>query len=110
MWIDGPKVRPVLQLAQDEHQPVDHLPLIHRTLVAATLGGRDQRADDRSLVLRQIARTAQLAAIIPGAVFVRPHQAAPANRAAAMESQVTPKIQGVPGWTLKCGPSYGLLF
>ncbi|WP_265638782.1 transposase, partial [Acidiphilium sp. PA] len=47
------------------------------------------------------ARIAQLAAIIPGAVLVRPHQAAPANRAAAMESQVTPKIQGVPGWTLR---------
>jgi hypothetical protein len=44
--------RPLATGTQDEHQPVDHLPLIHRTLVAATLGGRDQRADDRPLVIR----------------------------------------------------------
>jgi hypothetical protein len=34
------------------------------------------------------------------AVLIRPHRAAPTNRAAAMESQVIQTIQGVMGQTL----------
>jgi hypothetical protein len=52
--------------AQNEHQPVDDLALIHGALVASALGGRDQCADYRPLVIRQVAGITQLAAVIPG--------------------------------------------
>jgi uncharacterized glyoxalase superfamily protein PhnB len=41
-----------------------------------------------------------LAAVIPTAILVRPHRAAPANRTTDMESQVIPMIQDVMGQTL----------
>jgi hypothetical protein len=57
-----------------------------------------------------------LAAVIPTAILVRPHRAAPANRTTDMESQVIPMIQDVMGQTLRAGlvcirsPSRYLLF
>ena len=64
---------PLAAGAQDIHQPIDDLPLHHRPLVAASLRARDQRADDRPLVVRQVARVAQAAAIVATTVLVRPH-------------------------------------
>src|SRR4051812_22923746 len=72
--------------AQDIHKPVDNLPLDNSTLMATALGGRNQRGNDRPLGIRQVAGVAQLAPVIPGAVLVRPHRAAPATRTATMES------------------------
>jgi hypothetical protein len=93
---------PLTTRAQDIHQPVDYLSLIDGPLVTTSLGGRDQRPDQSPLLISHITRVTQLAAVIPTAVFVRPHRAAPANQTAAIESQMTPTIQDVPGqmgWT-----------
>ncbi len=73
---------PLAARAQDEHQPIDDLALINCPLVAATLGRRDKRTDQRPLLIRQIAGVAQLAAVVTGAVLHRPHAKAPANRLA----------------------------
>ena len=51
---------PLTSRAQQIHQPVDHLTDIDRPLVAAPLGGRDQRRDQRPLLVRQVARIAKL--------------------------------------------------
>jgi hypothetical protein len=77
---------PLAASAQDIHKPVDNLPLDNSTLIATALGGRNQRCNDRPLSIRQVAGVAQLAPVIPGAVLVRPHRAAPADRTATMES------------------------
>jgi hypothetical protein len=92
---------PLATRAQDIHQPVDYLSLIDGPLVTTSLGGRDQRPDQSPLLISHITRVTQLAAVIPTAVFVRPHRAAPANQTAAIESQMTPTIQDVPGRTLR---------
>ena len=72
--------RPLAAGAQDIHHPVHHLAHVDRPLVAAALGRRDQRPDQRPFLVRQVARIAQLAAVVSGAVLGRPHPAAPANR------------------------------
>src|SRR3954451_9488225 len=77
---------PLAAGAQDIHKTVDNLPLENSTLIATPLGGRNQRCNDRPLGIRHVARLTQLAPFIPGAVLVRPHRAAPANRTATMES------------------------
>ena len=96
---------PLATRAQDIHQPVDDLSLIDAPLVTTSLGGRDQRPDQSPLLISHITRVTQLAAVIPTAVFVRPHRAAPANQTAAIESQMTPTIQDVPGRTLRTSRS-----
>src|ERR1700739_1325468 len=72
--------RPLATGAQDVHQPVDDLLYVNRSLVAAPLGWRNQRLDEKPLLLSQITGVAQSAAVIPTAVLFRPHPAAPANR------------------------------
>src|ERR1700716_873629 len=74
------------------------------TPVAAPLGRRDQRADQRPLVIRQVARIAQFAPVIAPAVFLRPHRRPPHNQAASLESQPTPQNQHVRGQTLRTLP------
>ena len=54
----------------------DDRPLIDRPLIASPLGGRDQWPDQRPLLIRQVTRVAQLAAVIPTTVLVRPRPAA----------------------------------
>lgn len=48
-------------------------------LLALALGARDQRLGQRPFVVGQVARVAQLAAIITGAVSGRPHAKVPAS-------------------------------
>ena len=72
--------RPLAASAQDEHHPVDDIPLGYRSLVATALGRRDQRADQRPLLVGQVAWIAQFAPIIVNAVLVSPHRTPPANR------------------------------
>ena len=91
---------PLATRAQDIHQPVDYLSLVDGPLVTTSLGGRDQRPDQPPLLISHVTRVAQFAAVIPTTVFIRPHQAAPANQTVAIESQMTPTIQDVPGRTL----------
>ena len=65
--------RPLAASAQDVHDPVDHRALIDGPPVAAALGGWDQRGDDRPFFVGQIARVAQLAAVVFRPVLGRPH-------------------------------------
>src|SRR5581483_6132498 len=58
---------------EDIHPPVHHCPHIDLPLVAAALGGRDQRADDRPFFVGQIARIPQLAPVIPSPILLGPH-------------------------------------
>jgi len=92
--------RPLAAGAENIHQPIDDLAHHHRSLVAATLGARDQWANQRPFVVGEIAGVTQFAAVITNTVLIRPHRAAPANRTAAIESHVIPMIQAVLGWTL----------
>ena len=84
---------PLAAGAEDEHHPVDDIALDHRPLVAAALGRRDQRTDQRPLLVGQITRIPQLASVVANPILVSPHQATPANRTAAIESQAIPTIQ-----------------
>lgn len=71
--------RPLAAGAQDIHQRVDDLAHVDCALVATSLGRRDQGLDQRPLRVRQVARVAQLAAVIPTAVLCRPHAQALAS-------------------------------
>src|SRR3954462_15168882 len=68
---------------------VDNLPLVNRTLVAASLGRRDLRSDQGPLLVRHITRIPQLATVIPAAVLVRPHWQSLRIGTAVRESQAT---------------------
>ena len=68
---------PLATRAQDVHQPVDDLAQIHAAFVAAPLGRRDARRDQRPLPVGQVGRIAQEAAVIPAAVFCCPHRRLP---------------------------------
>jgi hypothetical protein len=50
--------------AQDVHKTIDQIPLDNHALVTTQPGGWDQRPDPGPLVVRQIARIAQSAAIV----------------------------------------------
>src|SRR6188472_3234284 len=71
---------PLATRAEHIHQPVDHLAHVHRPLVASALGSRDHRRNQRPFLIGQVARIAQLAAVVASAVLVGPHPKAPANR------------------------------
>src|SRR5215212_4852673 len=74
---------PLAARAQDIHEAVGHLAQVDRPLVAAALGGRDQRGDQRPFLVGQVTWVAQLAAVVATTVPTRPHQWLPPNRAAA---------------------------
>src|SRR5262249_13833026 len=83
------------------HEPVHDLAHDHRALVATWLARRDQGLDPLPLVVGQIARIAQLAAVIAGAVLGRPHGGAlSSNQATTLESQQIHMIQLLSGQTL----------
>ena len=70
--------------------------------VAAAFGAGNFRLGQTPFFIGQVAGIAKLAPIISAAVLVRPHRRHPANRAVAIESQVTPMTQdvvGQMGWT-----------
>src|SRR5206468_2185158 len=71
------QLRPLAARAQDIHHPVDDRSHFHGALVAAPLGWRNRRPNQRPFLVRQVARVAQFAAVIATAVLVRPHLAAP---------------------------------
>ena len=63
---------PLATGAQDVHQAVDDLAQLHRSLVAAALGWRNMRLDQRPLLVSQVRGIAQTAAIVASTVFLRP--------------------------------------
>jgi hypothetical protein len=66
---------PLAAGAQDVQKTIHQIPLDTRALVTARPGGWDQRPDPGPLVVRQIARVAQSAAIVASPVLSRPHVA-----------------------------------
>ena len=92
---------PLAAGAEDVEDAVDHRAHVHHALLAAALGGRDQRPDQRPLRVGQITRIAQPAAVIAALVLVRPHAATPTSRAAAIGPQAPLRTQDIPGWTLR---------
>src|SRR3981081_1681662 len=85
--------------AQHIHETVHDFPRINRALTSATFGRWNNRLDVRPLIVRRIARIAQLVTIVFQAVFGRPHWRPPSNQAAANESQMIHPIQLLPGRT-----------
>ncbi len=68
---------PLAASAQDVHQAVDDLAHVHRPLVAAALGRRNVRLHQRPFLVRKVAGIAQLAPVVPTAIFIRPHPRPP---------------------------------
>ena len=65
---------PLAAGAQEVHQPVKNLADIDRALVAAPLSSGNLRLDQRPFLVGQVARIAQLAAVVAAAVLVSPHR------------------------------------
>jgi len=79
-------------------------------LAAARLRRRNERLDQRPLVIRQVARIAQMITMLSRAVLVRPHRRPPPRiRTASLESQPIPQIQQVLGRTLSVNPAWSAL-
>src|SRR5271168_3210000 len=96
------QVAPLAAGAQDVHDAVHHRAHVHRPLASARLRRRNKRFDQRPLVIRQIARIAQMITIVFGSVLVSPHrQPPPGIRTASLESQPILLIQQVLGRTLR---------
>src|ERR1700724_1411120 len=102
-------VTPLASRAQHIHETVHDFPRLNRALPSATFGRWNNRLDVRPLIVRQIARIAQLVTIVFQAVFGRPHWRAPSNQAAANESQMIHPIQLLPGRTLSTAFGRSLL-
>ena len=79
---------PLAAGAQDVHQAVDDLALIHMASVAAALGRRNAWRDMRPFRVGEIALIAQSTAVVSSTVIVGPHRRPlpPAIRAALLES------------------------
>jgi hypothetical protein len=84
---------PLTPRAQNIHDPVHHFANVDVATVAAALGGGDQRLDTRPFVVSQVARVAQLAAVVTPAALCRPYRVALLNQTTSLESQVTHTIQ-----------------
>jgi hypothetical protein len=64
---------PLATRAQDVHDPVHHFAHIDMAPIAAALGSRNLRGNERPFLVSQIARISQLAAVVTLAVLHRPH-------------------------------------
>ena len=67
-------ITPLASCAQHIHEAVHDFPRLNGALASAALGRRDQGLDMRPLIVRSIARIAQLVTIVFRAVFGRPHR------------------------------------
>src|SRR5262249_51737601 len=68
---------PLTAGGENVHEPVHDLAHVHRALAAARLARRDQGLDELPLIVSQIARIAQLAAVVTNSVLRRPHRGDP---------------------------------
>src|SRR5580658_8114855 len=85
------QVAPLAAGAQDVHDAVHYRTHVLLALASARLRRRNERFDQRPLVIRQVARIAQMITIVFGSVLVRPHrQPPPRIRTASLESQPIP--------------------
>jgi hypothetical protein len=74
-WQVLAKIAPLAAGAQNVHHAVDHLADIDAPFATAPLGRRDQRLDMRPFRIGQVARIAQLVAVVARAVLGSPHGA-----------------------------------
>ena len=92
---------PLATGGQNVHQAVDDLTHDHGALVATRFAGWYQSFDQLPLLVGQVARIAQLAAVVTDTVLARPHRVTPfSNQATTLESQPIHMIQLLPGQTL----------
>ena len=86
--------------SQHIHQPVHYLAHVHRALVAASLGTRYRRLDQRPLLISQVAGIAQLAAVVAGTVLGGPHRLTRRRAIAAERLAMGKPVQGpAPGFS-----------
>jgi hypothetical protein len=97
---------PLASRAQNIHDPVHHFAYIDAALVAAALGWRDQQFDVRPFIVRQITRISQFAAVVPPAIFRRPHPC-PRIRPPLLNPQTIQMTQDDFGQTLRDVPGTG---
>ena len=92
--------RPLAPGGENVHDPIHNSAHIDRSPVATPFGARDHRADYSPLFVRQVTRIAQLTAVIPGTIVLRPHRRSvpePDENHPSQEIQLT---RSVLGWTL----------
>ena len=68
---DGP---PLTSGGENIHEAVHNLAHDYCAFVATALAWRDQWFDQFPFVVGEVAGIAQMAAVIPGAIFIRPHR------------------------------------
>ena len=71
---------------------IDHCCIVS----AAAPAWRDQRFDQFPFVVGEVAGIAQMAAVIPRAVFIRPHRRLLQNQATSLKSQIIHQINFFP--------------
>ena len=92
--------RPLLTTGgENVHEPVHDLAHDHCALVAAAFA--DQRFDQFPFVLGEVAGMAQMAAVIPRAIFHSSTSAAAPKQATSLVSEMIHRIQLLPGQTLR---------
>src|SRR4249920_3028102 len=65
---------PLTTGGENIHEAIHNLAHDHCAFVAAAPAWRDQRFDQLPFVVGEVAGIAQMAAVIPRAIFVRPHR------------------------------------
>jgi len=69
-------IAPLTSRAEHIHDPVDDLANVDLAVSPAVLGWRDERLDKRPFRVGQVARVAQLVAVVFGTVIAGPHRVA----------------------------------
>jgi len=92
---------PLAARAENVEQALQYSAFIDRAFVPAALRGRDQRRNQRPLRIGQVARIAQLAAIVVRAVLGSPHRGLLRIGGSQSESQMTQGIQHLRRRTLR---------
>ena len=67
-------IAPLTTGAQDVHQAVHHRTHVGAALAAARPRRRNERRDNRPLLVREVARVPQMITIVSRSVFLRPHR------------------------------------
>src|SRR5271157_5244164 len=85
-------IAPLTARAENVHDAVDEVAFISRAVASAALGRRDQRFDERPLIVGQITRVSQFVAVVSGSGRSLPH-VAPHETMATRESWEIQRVQ-----------------
>ena len=96
-------IAPLTTGAQDVHQAVHHRTHVGAALAAARPRWRNERRNNRPLLVREVAWVPQMITIVSRSVFLRPHRQPPANQTASFQSQMIPVTPEVSRRTLRQG-------